>query len=291
MKSRRAGFTLVELLVVAVIGTIVLASVYQTLIIQEKSVRQSYAIAGTQQNVRTAMQVLSSDLREVSATGGDIVDADSTSITYRALRKAGVVCNVDPSGNWIDVARVGDAFVNGDSIFIFAEGANNASASDDSWVINTVNNVAASFSCIGFPVSSTIQRVHLATPLTATVRSGGLIRSWVNVLYTLQDVGGEGHLMRATGASVATNSTTAIIEDLSTSAAAGLRFRYWDTLRVAINPNTIDDAAEQANRNRIGRIQIKVTGTAVGAGTAGATRMFSDSLVANVYPRGNRKLN
>ena len=294
MQSRREGFTLAELLVVAVMGTIILGAVYQTLVSQERSVRQSYAIVGTQQNVRTAMLVLTSDLREISATDSDILAADSVSITYRALRKAGIVCDSDSAtGTWVDVLSMGDPFVQDDSIMVYADNGNASSANDDTWINSVVSSVSTSTAtlCTGNPITNaTIQRLVLAIPSPDTIRPGGLVRSWTRVMYRLDNASAtEGNLVRAEGANVGTGTVTALVEDLSPIAGQGLRFRYWDTARVAIPYTSL---TTQANRNTIGRIQVKVRGWAVGAGTgrSGTVREFSDSLVSNIYLRGNRKL-
>ena len=287
MKSRRDGFTLVELLVVAVIGSIVLASIYQTLVIQEKSVRQSYAIVGTQQNVRTAIQVLTSDLREISATDADITQADSLSITYRALRKAGVICDSDTiSGGWVTVAYWGDAFVSPDSVLVYADGPNPTSAADDRWLPVQVNGTAASTDCAGNPISPNVQRLTFNPALTLLVRPGGIIRSFVPVRYRIANNGNEGQLERAEGTDITSGVYTPLVEDLSTIANQGLRFRYWDSARVAMTGTNL---TFQANRNTIARIQVKVRGSAIG-GTTGNNREFTDSLVSNIYLRGNRKL-
>jgi prepilin-type N-terminal cleavage/methylation domain-containing protein len=282
MQSRRGGFTLVELLIVALLGSIVLGAAYQTIIVQQKTIRQSYAIVGTQQNVRTAMQVLTSDLREISATDGDITRADSVSIGYRAMRKAGVVCDSDTSsGGWILVATLGDPFVQNDSLLVYTDGPL-PTTMDDVWVPNRAGSVNTSGSCAGHPLSSTIQHINLSTPSAAKIRPGGVIRSFVPVLYRITNSGNEGQLIRGEGA-----DTLAIVEDLSTIANQGLRFRYWDTMRVQITSSAL---SSQTQRNQLGRIQIKLRGTAVGAGSTVATREFSDSLVTNVYLRGNHKL-
>ena len=282
MQSRRSGFTLVELLIVALIGSIVLGAAYQTIIVQQKTIRQSFAIVGTQQNVRTAMQVLTSDLREISATDGDITRADSVSIGYRAMRKAGVVCASDTTGGtWIVVGTLGDAYAAGDSLLIYADGTN-PGMTDDSWIRNRVSSVASSTLCPAHPMVTVTQRVNLTTVATAMVRPGGMVRSFVPVLYRITNVGNEGHLFRGEGA-----DTVPIVEELSTVANQGLRFRYWDTARVQITSSAL---ASQAQRNQLGRIQVKLRGTAVGSGSTVATREFSDSLVTNVYLRGNLKL-
>lgn len=277
----REGFTLVELLVVTVIGTIILASVYQTIVVQQQSVRQSYAIIGTQQNVRTAIQVLTSDLREVSGTDGDVTAADSISIAYRALRKAGVVCESDTTGgNWLSVAYVGEAFAAPDSLLIYADGPTR-SANDDIWIRSSVSSVAPTTDCAGNPISTNVLRINLAPAASSIVRPGGLIRSFVPVRYRLTDSGTEGHLVRVEGP-----DSVAIVEDLTPMAGQGLRFRFWDTAQVAI---PVANLASQATRNTIGRIQVKVRGSAIG-GATGVNREFSDSLVSTIYLRGNRKL-
>jgi prepilin-type N-terminal cleavage/methylation domain-containing protein len=283
MQSRRGGFTLAELLIVALIGSIVLGTAYQTIIVQQKAIRQSYAIVGTQQNVRTAMQVLTSDLREISATDADITRADSVSIGYRAMRKAGVVCVSDTtSGTYVVVATIGDAFVAGDSLLVYADGAGTG-MTDDRWIQTTVSSVASSTLCPSHPLVSSIQRINFASPATLMVRPGAMVRSFVPVLYRITNVGNEGHLIRGEGP-----DTVAIVEDLSTIANQGLRFRYWDTARVQISSSAL--AASQSQRNMLSRIQVKLRGTAVGGSSAVATREFSDSLVTNVYLRGNLKL-
>jgi len=280
MNARRAGFTLVELLVVMAIAGIVLAAVYQTLITQERSVRQSYALINVQNTTRTALEVLTSELREISATDSDLVRADSISIRFRGMRKAGVVCASDPSFNWVDVAEVGSAFADGDSVLLFSDGANPSSGIDDSWIVRQVNTVNASANCAGNPISPNVRRLNLTSPATNVI-PGALARSFVHLGYRLVNAGGEGHLyMMEAGDSVP------LVEDLATIANQGIRFRYWDSTGVAIPVANLTNAA---TRNTVARIQLKVRGNAVG-GESGDRRMLSDSLVSTVYLRGNRKL-
>jgi len=277
MNARRAGFTLSELLVTIVIGAFVLASVYKTLITQERSIRQSYAVIGTQENVRTAVQIMGADLREVSATDGDIVAADSTSITINALRKAGLICNV--SGGQLDVAEVGDPFVSGDSILVFSDGPSPVSGFDDVWLRRNVSSAnPPAGACVGNPVSANIRHLILGTGFT-DVYAGAPVRSFVRITYSLVDSAGKGMLRRTMNGTAAN-----IIEDLSTTANRGLRLAYWDSTGAAMSYATLN-----ANLTKIGRIQLRVRGTQPG-GQTGNNRNFVDSLFTTTQMRGNLRL-
>ena len=282
MNPRRSGFTLVELLVVIVIGAIVLTAVYQTLITQERSIRQSYAIIGTQQNVRTAIQVIGADLREVSATDNDITAATNNSISLRALRKAGVVCAADATNGWLDVAELGDPFLGGltpDSVWIYNDGANPMSGLDDTWTRALINNVSNPTGvCTGNPVSTNVRRLHIASSLTG-VAAGALIRSFTPVSYALVNSGGKGVLQRTQD-----GTTVNLVEDLATTANRGLVLTYWDTTGTVIPSGSLSSSL-----NTIGRIQVIARGTMVG-GQTGNNRNFTDSLFTTIQMRGNWRL-
>ena len=281
MKKQRAGFTLVELLVVLLLGAIVMTSVYKTLITQERTIRQSYAVIGTQSNSRTAMEIIAADLRELSATDGDIIAADSISITIHALRKAGIVCDTTGGGSHLDVAELGEPFDNQDSVLVFSDGPNQVAGSDDAWLRRNVSGTGAPSACLSSPVSSTIHRMNLGAPVTF-VYNGALVRSFKNITYTLVDSAGKGMLRRTVAG--AGGGTANVIEDLATVANRGLRLAYWDSTGTAMPYNTLN-----ANLTTIGRIQVKVAGTMVG-GQTGSQRNFTDSLFTTIQMRGNRRL-
>jgi prepilin-type N-terminal cleavage/methylation domain-containing protein len=272
MNARRQGFTLVELLVVTLIGSVVLTAVYQTLTIQERSNRQQIAVVTTQQNTRTAIALVASDLREVSAKDDDIVDATSTSIRYRALRKAGFVCDKDHTGgnNWMDVVVLGQDFANADSVVIFQDNVT-TSALDDSWTRAAVSNASTGTGlCPGNPATS-IQHVQFPGATLTLVDTGALVRSYVNVGYRALN----GVLYRMEGI-----DSVPVVEDLA--AVEGLQLRYFNAAGTQITPSTA------ALRQQIMRIEIKARGSVIG-GQSGSNRVFSDSLVGQVFLRGNQK--
>jgi len=275
MQSRRQGFTLVELLIVMLLGSLVLGAVYQTLISQQRSTRQTYAIIETQQNTRVGIELLASDLREISATDGDLLDASATSIRYRAMRKAGVVCAI-VSGTEVDVVEIGEPFVANDSVYVFSDGANANSAIDDSWVRAGVQSVGTG-SCTGHPIGTTIRRLTFSATIANVIR-GAPVRGFNQVGYRILDQNSAGVLYR-----MQAGDSVAIIEDLRPAAQQGLRLRYWDTAGVAITSNL------SSRLNEVGRVEVKLTGSMVGGGT-GNNRQYTDSLVTTVFLRGNRKL-
>ena len=280
MNARRDGFTLVETLIVVVLGAVLMGSIYQMVIIQEKSTRQQYAIVQTNENVQTAISIIANDLKEISARDSDVVAVDSTDITIRAMRKAGVVCDKGPADAYIDVWEVGAPFVGTDSVLIFADGVNLVSNSDDGWIKGSISAATPAIAaCSGAnPLNVTnIRRIVLSGGSLANVAPGALIRSFVPTRYRLVDNGEWGELRRTEG----TGTETTLIEQLSNNAEGGLRMRFYDSAGVAIPLANLT-----ARRYDIMRAQIKVAGKAVATATTQGNR-FRDSLITQVYVRGN----
>lgn len=90
--SRRAGFTLVELMVALLITGVITAALLQLLSGQSRMVAVQSAKQEAQQNVRGALEIVSSELR--SAIPGAILRADAQAVTFMQPRAWGVVCQV-----------------------------------------------------------------------------------------------------------------------------------------------------------------------------------------------------
>ena len=150
MSGGNKGFTLVELLVVAVVGSMVMMTIYGVLASNQRANTVQSAQIRSQQIVRAGFEVLFAELREVSATGGDVFRIDPDSIRVRSMRNFGLVCGVDQTvvPPEITVRRIGDWFADGDSIVLFADG-NTAIASDDVWLTGTAGTVDTSATCPG----------------------------------------------------------------------------------------------------------------------------------------------
>jgi hypothetical protein len=94
------------------------------------SFRRQSARAQLQASLRVAISLFGSELRELggdSVSGGDVIEADSTSIVYRAMRRTAFICRpTDPSRLevvvWRDHSYGQRSFEPGrDSLLLFAE--------------------------------------------------------------------------------------------------------------------------------------------------------------------------
>ncbi|NCG33995.1 MAG: prepilin-type N-terminal cleavage/methylation domain-containing protein, partial [Proteobacteria bacterium] len=206
----RRGFTIIELVVVTVLGGLLIVSTLQILIINQRTyTAQNAQIQGTQA-IRIALEVLSSELREVSAQGGDIVAMNSDSLRIRAPRKIGLICNDSVIGNRVwRVLQIGDWFSAGDSVFVFADNQG-TTGNDDTWIKTTVSAVDTTTTCS----SDAAQRLTFAsatpgaTPfMTDSVSSGAEVRSFIHIGYGLMTYGGVQYL----GRSVAGGTWTPIV--------------------------------------------------------------------------------
>jgi prepilin-type N-terminal cleavage/methylation domain-containing protein len=279
MNNRRAGFTLVETLIVVVLGAVVMGSIYQMVVIQEKTTRHQYALISTADNTQTALAVITNDLKEISARDGDIMAVDSTNITFRALRKAGIICRKSPTNDWVDVWEMGAPFALGDSVLIFMEGPNTSSPNDDTWLPTILASVGTG-NCATNPMGVTnVRRLNVGGAPFTDVGLGSPVRSFVPAGYRLAESGEWGQLMRTEN-----GVETAIIDGLSTAAEGGLRMRFFDSTGVAIPLGNLT-----ARRNDIMRMQLKVTGKAVTSATATQGNRHRDSMVTQVYLRGNAR--
>ena len=119
--GKQGGFTLVELLIMSVLGVVVVGATYQMILTSQKGYAIQIAQMQGQQTVRAGIDILSSELRELSGAEGDVLTMTPTRIEVRAMRAFGLVCNTNPTGSPILVKKVGRYFTSGDSIVVFAD--------------------------------------------------------------------------------------------------------------------------------------------------------------------------
>lgn len=267
----RRGFTLVELLVVVILGSLVLMASYQVL----QTNTRIYAINGArvqgQQTLRAALEVLSGELREVSTRGGDLVEMGRDFLTIRAQRSFGLVCAINYSASPVRITamKIGPAFRPGDSIFVLHDN-NPDLASDDEWFGGTVSSVDSTATCGGIPAQTLTVPFVGATAAAVppdSVRTGAPVRGFELFRYGLYDLEDEAYLgRRASGASEA----DLLAGPLPSS--GGLTFRYMDSRGQVTTVDTL-----------VAQIEVTLRYQSDMRGFQGD--LVSDSVLLRVFPR------
>ena len=279
MNGRAGGFTLLELLVVVVLGAVAIGAAYQTLTLQERASRHQNAIITTLETNRTAIDVLAAELREISAADGDLLMAAPESLTFRAFRKAGIVCQVDPPG--LDVWVLSDApFAAGDRVLVFQD-FDPTTTDDDAWSgPAVVTGVGAAAGGCAAAWSKPTARLSLAglTVGPTNISPGGPVRSYEVLTYGHYQIGGEWSF----GQRVEGRPVVPLVGPLAPPEQRGLVFRYYDA---AGTPLSAPLAAPDLRR--VARIEVKVRAATPGAVVGSGNGTYVDSLVMQINLRGN----
>jgi prepilin-type N-terminal cleavage/methylation domain-containing protein len=269
MTRGRRGFTLVELLIVTVLGSLVLLAALQVLITNQRTYTAQAATISGQQSTRMALEVLFSELRQVSPQGGDILMMSSDSLRVRMMRKFTRACAVNtilgvPVLTTVDIGPVD--FAAGDSVFVFADN-NERDDDDDNWISARVTGVAAG-TC---PQDGSVARLLSFTGQSAlftadSVRVGAPVRSYGSVRFALTSVGSDVFLGRAEG----TDPLSPVAGPLRSG--TGIEFVYRDGL-----------GAVTATPAEVRQIVVRVRSGSGVLNSLGQT--VSDSITAWVYTR------
>jgi len=269
MISGRRGFTLVELLVVVVLGSLVVLAALQVLVTNQRTYTAQNAVINGQQSTRMALEVLFNELREVSPAGGDILAMSQDSLRVRLMRKFSIVCDVDISGGNTRVTVLnlpGRRFAPNDSVFVFADN-DERDDDDDVWIRAQVNDTSAA-TCPQDGNTAVELRFNGQSALfTAdSVGVGAPVRSYDRFTFGLTTFGGDPYLGRRQRAA----DMTPIAGPLR--AGTGIEFVYRDQLGAVTT--TPADVRQVVVRVRSGSGVLNSLGQQV-----------SDSVTAWVYAR------
>jgi prepilin-type N-terminal cleavage/methylation domain-containing protein len=270
-RKNQRGFTLVELLVVLVLGLILLLVTYQVLATNVRVFALNTARVDGQQTLRGGVDILSGELREISTKGGDLVEMGEDSLMIRAQRSFGVVCAVDYAANPVELTtfRIGPTFQAEDSVFVLHDN-DPTRASDDEWFVGEISSVDLNGTCNGDPAQI------LAIPMLRTnaqafppdsVRAGAPVRGFDIYTYGRYVVGGESFLGRRAMGESDPALLVGPIPDMG-----GVQFRYLDRVGQV---TTVDTLVAQIEV--IVKYESEMTGF--------TTNAVSDSVLVRVFPR------
>lgn len=286
----RRGFTLVELLVALVMTTIVAGALFQLLVTNQRVYRQQTERVDLNANVRAAVAVLPTELRELDAADtveSDLLRMGDTVVAYKAMRGVSFLC-LDPvvtgptSGTLIlsasqtfGLRQIDPTF---DSLLVFAEN-DLSTRTDDYWVHMNVAGAATPGALCGGQASLAVPVNAVYPPNSlADVRAGTPVRNFeLAQVLTYADANGawwlgDRRFRKGTG-------WTEIQPALGPLAASGLRFRYYDAAGAV--------TAVPALVTRIGVTVIGQTSTRVSRSGSGRQEYVVDTLVTEIALRNN----
>lgn len=289
MLLTKRGFTLVELLIALSLMGLVSTAIYTLLINNQRLYRQQTEKIAVNDNLRSAVAILTSELRELDAAdplGSDIIDMSATSITYRGMRGLRWVCLGPTVGTMlaVDTTRLGLRSVDAtyDSVLIYADSNLNLTSDDHWYHADVTSNPAAANDCAGGS-----RRINFAinlggrTTLVAQddVVAGAPVRVFeIARMMSYLDVSGATWLgMQRYNKSSGWTTLQPVVGPLQTG---GLAFTYYDA-----------NGDVTANRAQVARVQITViarTSDKVLRKTSGGVDYLVDTLVTQVALRNNR---
>lgn len=300
----RRGFTLAELLITITLLGFVGTVVAKLMLGQQRFYHAQTEQIGVRRELRTAMSLLPADLRALSSSGGDLTAFDNSSITFRNVLGAGVVCD-KPSATSFDIPPLDLARnvltswytqpLPGDSVYAFNEGMLRG-AEDDSWVGLQITSIAPSaalcpgsvFTDAALDAGKSRWRITVAQAIPDSVKIGAGIRFVRSTRYRLTQAGtsNQWYLSRAEylgGGWTEPTPVSGPYEPPSAAGASGIRFQYFDSLGVAVNG--------AANSRNVARIDLMLRARghrSSGALVAGGSAENRDSLAFRVALRNRQ---
>ena len=284
---RRRGYTLVEVMIALVLLSVVSAAIYRVLITNQQTYIAQTQRIDLQENLRAAVTVLPAEFRELDATDGDIVAMTSSSITIRAMRQLGVICNPPVLGGGlggigltirqIPFYALRQFNVATDQLLIYYEG-DESTRSDDSWVTAAIVGVASQ-NCPdtkpGWRITVNPSFIAGQLNVEGAIPDGAPVKGFEVVQYSLYQAPAPDS--RYYLGQTKSGSTQPLIGPLSGPSA--FRLKYFDAA-----------GAETAVRAQVASIEIKVEGqtqSRVRDPTRLGVSYKTDSVVTRVALRNN----
>jgi prepilin-type N-terminal cleavage/methylation domain-containing protein len=267
MNTNRKGFSLVELIIVVVLGSLILAAAMKVLITNQRTYTAQSAQIKSQEATRATLDILSAELREISAQGGDLITMGTNSIKVRSMQKFGVVCDTSSTSSpKVKMIKLGDWIDVGDSVFVFAD-INTSTGTDDTWIPAQVTGVdTTSVSCSSSAAEWITLGGHPADLTRDSVRPGAPVRSYVHYTYGLMTMDGDTYLARTDDS----GSQVPLIGPLASS--GGIAFAYLD-----------QDGNVTATATSVRQIQVTVRAPAGPMNSLGG--QTTDSITGRIYTR------
>jgi len=281
--GRARGFTLAELLVALVLGTLVLGAAGQVFIATARFLRLQASALEVREGLRAAQQVLTAELRELDPADGDLVALGPDSISLRAVRGIEFICAApDAVTGRIAVRRRLSASYRDmdparDRAVVFRDGDPSTDA-DDAWIDLGIASAGGAATCSDGGAAT---EVRLAGPVAEldSVGLGAPVRWYERAVYRLY---GDETGLWWLGVRSWSGGSWAPLSPIAGPLRhpSGLEFRYFDASGAA--------TTDPARVVTIG-LAVRGVGSALLQGAGGRQEHWSDSLITVVFPRNGRR--
>lgn len=200
MRTRRAGTSLVELVIVIVLLAVIGSATLAVVIHQERFYRGQADAIDARATVRDVASVLQSELRALTPSDGDLYAITPSAVDFRATLAQSVVCTVAPSRSSVTIPPerlatgapltwIGTRPEAGDTLLVLASG----STPGDIWsrhVLTAAPSTTGSCpTATGFTTtaaeSSAALTLSLSPPLDTAIATGALVRVVRHARYEL----------------------------------------------------------------------------------------------------------
>lgn len=278
--NRRNGFSILEVLIATMISFMVVASAYQLLMSQTRLLATQTAVIDTRDTNRRVAVMLSSDLRNASAVGGDLYTITEDSVVLRSYRTTGTACSGTipfSSSRYLGLRNVVGEFQ--------ADSARVYSLTNNRWYTFNVTEVwngsdawTSGQSSVCFWADSTVSspRPQVAIKLTGPVDSllavgvGANVRVFQRIKYGLYPRNNRWWMGRQVGGGAWEHLTGPLLSPNN----GGLKFTYYDANDVVTTDPALVSYVEFI-------LQSESAGKISGRGT------LTDSLSMTIYLRNN----
>ncbi len=221
--------TLIELMIYMVLASVVMGAIYSVMITQIRAYADQRQMTDARETVSGAGVLLTSELRQLAPSDGDLYFIAPESLAIRAVQSAAIVCAIDQVlrrfALWNLVGELEDFQKKADSAFIFSAGGD--APDDDMWEreeIKGFHNAAGPLSTCEWTVAQAADTVvQLDKPMPGVV-VGAPFRSFRAIQYGMFLDGGNWWL----GRKIPGAAYDKLTGPLRSPAAGGLVFNYYD---------------------------------------------------------------
>lgn len=296
----RRGMTIAELLVTLGIISLLALVVSKLMLGQQRFYQRTNEQMDMRRELRSAMSLVPADLRSVSSSGGDLTEMSATSVTFRSVLGASIIC-ARVSNTEIDLPPLNMARNTltawyseptiGDTVWAFNDSLSRG-AEDDVWTPLRITGVATSAGCTPSPyLDATLDagkprwRITVSPGLPDSVGVGSAVRFTRSTRYQLEAQGsGDYYLTRSEYVGGGWGASTPVSGPYAppTATGGGIRFAYFDSLGAPV--------VSVANSRSVARIDLLLR--AKGANSSGtfgtASVENTDSLAFRIALRNRQ---